>query len=264
MTVSQSLLQWIEGPRRSYGEGLALFRLISDRREKSRYLAFLEEVRDASPGDIHFNMLQRCLSGYRREVLSNPAYRTAVMSSVFPVECPAASVPVPVPPVLSAPAAQTAPHGPLSGLRFSRPAGLPPELAPVYDRIREITPEYARLHADLTSAPDDASRLALARELCALDDERRRLWDRLDAWARESGVSSPVPRPVYSSVQILSGLEMAARRKRLQDNIRTARLSVAKFEKNRLPVPLERARKRLERYIAELDELERRIADAQG
>lgn len=257
MTVKQALLNWLQGPRRTYAEGLALFGLIADNASKVRFIPFFREEMSPAPNDIHINLLVDKLSRFGREIRVNPQYRSEVMSSEFvfsPSEHTSTAERQPV---------SAASHPAPSGVRFTYPSGLPDSLRDSYDRIREITPQYARLHADLGNATSDDERKDLANRLCALDDERRRLWDKLDSWAKESGVKTEIPRPSYSRDEVLSGLEMAARRKRLKDNIRTARLSVARFTKNGPQSSLHRAEARLESYMSELDDLERRIADAQ-
>lgn len=259
MTVRTALQNWLQGPHRSYGEGLALFNLLADTQARQKYQAFFSEVSDCLSGDIHYQMLADKLARISRESRCNPSFMSVILEQVFPYQSYPASSPVP---------SKSASPQP-SGLHVSTSYDdLPSDLKPVYDEIRSITPLYAKLHSELSAAADDSSRKELAERLCELDDRRRKLWDRLDAWADgrpyEISDSEPVVKPSYSEDSVLCGLQLAQRKKRLLDNIRTSKMSITRFEKSGKTEQLAKARRRLSAYEEELDNLLRTIADAEA
>ncbi len=198
------------------------------------------------------------LSRIGREIRLNPDLRRDILDSPFPSETDKEVQ-------ATAPSQKTSEGGEMSGVRIvTTPENLPRDLRAAWDEIREITPLYAKLHSALSAAESDEERKETADELCRLDDRRRSLWDKIDSWASGKELRSDEPRPEYSSDVMLSGLQMAARRKRLKDNIRTAQLSVTKYTNNGNEASLRKDRERLGRYQAELDSLERMIADAEG
>lgn len=259
MTVRQTLQQWLQGPRRTYGEGLALFRLLAPESMRRRYLAYFE-TRDGQQ-DVRMSLLVDKLSRISRELRLNPQLQRDTLDSEF--------IPVtPKSPKTSAkPAAKpvtASVSDTLSGIRITTSYdSLPDSMRKVYDEIREITPLYAKLHSRLSECTTDSERKDTADELCRLDDRRRHLWDTLDSWAKGTPIETDEPRPQYSDDGIVSGLQMAARRKRLRDNIRYSHLVLGKARKSGDEKAVRAAESRLAAYRQELDTLERQIADAE-
>lgn len=257
MTVRQSLNQWLQGPRRTYSEGLALFRLLAPQAMRKRYLDYFES-RDSGQQDIRMSLLVDKLSRIAREQRLNPELNRSVLDSAF------------TPAKTAKPAASPAPRqdspvtDTLTGIRITTSYdSLPEDMRRVYDEIREITPLYAKLHSHLSECATDEERKDTAEELCRLDDRRRQLWDTLDAWAKGTPVEPVQQRPRYSPDSLLSGLEMAARRKRLKDNVRYSKMVLGKARKNGDEAAATAIQQRLDAYLLELDDLERRIADAE-
>ena len=260
MTVRQALTIWLQGPRRLYGEGLELFRLLSSQQMKVRYLAYFEEVRTSDCTDVHLNILVDKLSRIMRDIRITPALMKDVLDSPFTYTSQQPASPEKTEVILP-----TDPDIPLAR-QAEKPsfdaASLPSEQRQWYGRIRDIVPLMAKLHADLSSATSDEERKRIADDLCSLDDERRKLWDLLDSWKERTGKTlTDEPDRSYSDNGTVRGLEMARRRKRLKDNIRTTKMSIARFEKNGQTEAMQHAKERLEHYISELDTLERMIAD---
>lgn len=225
MKISQALLQWLQSPRRSYAEGVELFKVLAPKEIKDRFLNWFQSAPSGISGtDMHITLLIDKLSRINREMIANPVKYSSISSKEFDFQqksAPAASAsPVAAAPVKSSSVKSS------SGKR-----DLPSSLQPAYDRIREITPLYAKLHSELSAASDDAERKALAQQLCDLDDERRRLWAKIDAWNKDSKVELSEPRPEYSDNSLLRGLQIERSIKRTRDNIGTARASIARFEK---------------------------------
>lgn len=256
MTVRQTLQQWLQGPRRTYGEGLALFRLLAPESMRRRYLAYFE-TRDGQQ-DVRMSLLVDKLSRISREIRLNPQLQRETLDSEFIPITPKVSAKPATKPV-TASVTDT-----LSGIRITTSYdSLPDSMRKVYDEIREITPLYAKLHSRLSECTNDLERKDTADELCRLDDRRRHLWDTLDSWAKGTPIETEEPRPQYSDDGIVSGLQMAARRKRLRDNIRYSRLVLGKARKSGDENAVRAAESRLAAYLQELDTLERQIADAE-
>lgn len=148
------------------------------------------------------------------------------------------------------------------GIKIVTEESLTPALRKAYARIREITPLYASLHNDIANPDIPAEeRQALAEELCKLDDERRKLWKQIDAWAEGKGENKLTePRPAYSDNLVVRGIEIARQIKRLKSNITNSRIAAEKAEKDGRKVVQENALARIASYEAELKELEAEIA----
>lgn len=260
MTVRQALESWLQGPHRPYGEGLELFRLLSSQQMKVRYLAYFEEVKTSDCTDVHLNILVDKLSRIMRDIRITPSLMKDVLDSPFSYASQQPLTPIKKEVILP-----SDPDIPLArqAEKPSFDAGsLPSEQRQWYSRIRDIVPLMAKLHADLSSATSDDERKKIADDLCSLDDERRKLWDLLDSWKERTGKTLlDEPDRSYSDNGTVRGLEMARRRKRLKDNIRTTKMSIARFEKNGQQEAMKHALERLEHYKKELDDLERMIAD---
>ena len=164
---------------------------------------------------------------------------------------------------------------PEAGIHIATYADLPPEQRAWYDRLREIAPLIGSLHADLSrTEADDAARRQTATELCRLDDERRRLWQQLDAWAegqkqeqkQEPDTQHPTPVTQNPSPNTAEEqLQLLRRRKRLQDNILTARRTVERWQgKEGGEGYTARATARLESYRTELEQVQSRLRDIEG
>lgn len=147
------------------------------------------------------------------------------------------------------------------GVKVVTEASLPPALRKAHDRIRQIAPLYASLHADIAnpSTPDE-ERKKLADKLCALDDERRKLWRKIDDWSEGKGATSDKLRVTSVGDNDLSrGYEIARQMKRLRQNIANSRAAAEKAKADGRQTVYENALQRIESYEAELKELQNAI-----
>lgn len=147
------------------------------------------------------------------------------------------------------------------GVKVITEATLPKKLQKAYDRIKEIAPLYASLHNDLTNTElSDEERKKLADQLCDLDDERRKLWRSIDQWAEgKATLDLSEKRPEYSDNSVVRGYEMARQIKRLKENIRNSQAAAEKAQDDGRQNVYENAMKRIQRYEAELKELEEEV-----
>lgn len=147
------------------------------------------------------------------------------------------------------------------GVKVVTEESLPKSLQKAYARIKEIAPLYACLHGELTSDTlTDEERKKVADGLCDLDDERRKLWRSIDQWAEgKASLDLSEKRPEYSDNAVVRGYEMARQIKRLKENIRNSQTAAEKAQADGRQNVYENAMKRIQRYEAELKELEEEV-----
>lgn len=147
------------------------------------------------------------------------------------------------------------------GVKVVTEASMPTSIKKAYARIKEIAPLYASLHNDIANPDiDDEARKALAEELCKLDDERRKLWKAIDAWAEGKGtLSLDAKRPVFSNNPVVRGIELARHVKRLKQNIVNSQRSADKAKEDGRQVVYDNAMSRIAGYEEELAEIEKEI-----
>lgn len=305
MKRKEQLQQWLGDRRRTYADGLRLFRALASDAMAKRYSAYLEQSADgvSNPFDPRFTQLVNCLSKISHAIRSGqhiPAAEEELLTVTVPADDKTVEREARQRRIeelkadnediatrigyledengthaddiaelqelmeqnldeiqqlrkdvdqLSAP-----------GVKIVTEESLTPELKKVYQRIKEIAPLYASLHADIASesTPDD-DRKRLADKLCDLDDERRELWKQIDDWAEGKGVRLDEKRPEYSDNPTVRGYEMARQMKRLRQNIANSQEAADKALADGRQTIYENAMKRLERYRAELKELEEEI-----
>lgn len=305
MKRKEQLQQWLGDRRRTYADGLRLFRALASDAMAKRYSAYLEQSADgvSNPFDPRFTQLVNCLSKISHAIRSGqhiPAAEEELLTVTVPADDKTVEREARQRRIeelkadnediatrigyledengthaddiaelqeqmeqnldeiqqlrkdvdqLSAP-----------GVKIVTEESLTPELKKVYQRIKEIAPLYASLHADIASesTPDD-DRKRLADKLCDLDDERRELWKQIDDWAEGKGVRLEEKRPEYSDNPTVRGYEMARQMKRLRQNIANSQEAADKALADGRQTIYENAMKRLERYRAELKELEEEI-----
>ena len=305
MKRKEQLQQWLGDRRRTYADGLRLFRALASDAMAKRYSAYLEQSADgvSNPFDPRFTQLVSCLSKISHAIRSGqhiPAAEEELLTVTVPaddktVEREARQRRIEE---LKADNEDIATRiGYLEdengthaddiaelqeqmeqnldeiqqlrkdvdqlstpGVKIVTEESLTPELKKAYQRIKEIAPLYASLHADIASesTPDD-DRKRLADKLCDLDDERRELWKQIDDWAEGKGVRLDEKRPEYSDNPTVRGYEMARQMKRLRQNIANSQEAADKALADGRQTIYENAMKRLERYRAELKELEEEI-----
>lgn len=305
MKRKEQLQQWLGDRRRTYADGLRLFRALASDAMAKRYSAYLEQSADgvSNPFDPRFTQLVNCLSKISHAIRSGqhiPAAEEELLTVTVPADDKTVEREARQRRIeelkadnediatrigyledengthaddiaelqeqmeqnldeiqqlrkdveqLSAP-----------GVKIVTEESLTPELKKAYQRIKEIAPLYASLHADIASesTPDD-DRKRLADKLCDLDDERRELWKQIDDWAEGKGVRLDEKRPEYSDNPTVRGYEMARQMKRLRQNIANSQEAADKAQADGRQTIYENAMKRLERYRAELKELEEEI-----
>jgi SMC interacting uncharacterized protein involved in chromosome segregation len=144
-----------------------------------------------------------------------------------------------------------------NGLKVVKYENLPEEIKKKFDRTKEIVPLIAKIHAEIqTETLSDDDRKKLAGELCALDDERRNIWDIIDAWAEGKDVVLDEPKEqTYSDDPLIRGVQISKRIDRLKDNISKTKSAIEKHIASKKKNLEAKAGERLIAYEKELEEL---------
>lgn len=149
------------------------------------------------------------------------------------------------------------------GIKVVVEADMPKTIREAYARIKEIVPLYASLHNDITNESiTDEERKKFANNLCLLDDERRKLWEKINAWSEGKVLQVDEKKPEYSDNPTVRGFELLRARKRLKENIINSQKAAARAQADGKLTVYENAIKRVSRYELDLQEVETEIANA--
>lgn len=235
----KNIQQWLSNPKRSYHTGLAYFKRFATPSQKTDFLEYLSSISDdetVDQFDGRFGVLINQLIFIERRIRSNPEL-FAEASATVEVAQPGKK--------------------PSSG-KISLD-DLPESFAADRQRLKELVPLMAKLHADMANAVADDARFELVKQLVALDDERTAIWRRIDDYAAGSDISVDVPddeASVRESALVL-GAKLSKQRVQLQQNITRTEKSIRSHEKSGKTKLAESARKRLAAYKEELEKLEK-------
>jgi chromosome segregation ATPase len=148
-----------------------------------------------------------------------------------------------------------------SGLKVVKYDDLPKDTKKLFDRTKEIVPLIAKIHSELSNEKlTDDERKKLAAELCSLDDERRSIWDKIDAWAEGKDVMLSEPKALeYSDDPVVRGMQVGKRIERLKENIKRTENAIKVHTSTKKLNLAEKAKIRLDAYKSELEELEKAV-----
>lgn len=232
----EKITAWLANPKRKYKEGLEIFRALASDVQKKNFAQYFEKDSEkvTKQFDVKFTMLVNQVAFIQNRVKSNPeAFKKAVAHEESHKEGGLVS-------------AETE----TSESTKVNPDKLPEELQPVLDRIKEIVPLMARLHADMDNEPADDKRLPIIQELVKLDDERRAAWAKIDNYE---------PSELETQVEektIAMGADIQKRIGQLKENIARNLEGVKKHTANKKMNHAAKAKKRVEEYTDELTQLE--------
>lgn len=186
--MKQTVINWLKNPDRHYGDGVSLFEAIASDTMKGKYLSYFRNHED-----IHLlsDKIRRCLH------LIVPGCKPPLSISL-PVKVEFFKKPVTI-------------------------SVLPNEdNQPLFDRISEIRPLQAHLHATLHAEANPEKRKEAVDELLKLEQERKEIWNRIDG-AAESGNT-----PEIQENPVERGARLQKRLKQLRQNIARGKCSPAK------------------------------------
>lgn len=145
------------------------------------------------------------------------------------------------------------------GIQIVNYDNMPEDIQKLYDRVREITPIMASIHAEMSvDKLHHKTREKLVAQLYKLDDERRAAWDAIDDWSEGKQTETPIVKEAlpYSEDKVIAGAQMARRVEALKENIARSKKTAEGAERE---VIKENALKRVAAYETELEELLKQI-----
>jgi len=285
---------WLRDVKRQYAFGLAVFIALASLEAKKKYGEFLRsgENEDVAPNDPRFPMLINKVTAIYNIVKADPQkYAEALAALAAPVIRPREQVKQiidlkqerdelqeQVDELTGSEDDKTAEIEQLQeeleekdseidslkaelkekGIKVMDGKDLPKSLAPKYERVKAIVPLMAAIHGELKDTTlTDEQRKAKAEELCNLDDERRALWDDIDAYLNDyNSVLTEEKKFEYSEDPVIRGAQIANRLKRLKENIKRNQEAAERHNTNNKPDYERKAREKVVAMEAELKELE--------
>lgn len=241
--MKEQITAWLQSGG-TYAAGLELFDALARPVDKDRCQTYLHGGTDGVHRAMLEGELRRILHGLRNE------------PQLYGVETTTVATQQPTPSTEV-------------GIHIAKYTDLPADMQAKYDRLKQIAPLIGSLHADLTRTDIDGNKRKLtAQELCQLDDERRKLWQQLDAWAEgQTKEETPTPttqQPTSATTEVSAEeeLQLWRRDKRLRDNVRAARQTIETQEgKEGCEGTVARAKERLAKYTKEQVEVRSRLAE---
>lgn len=242
--------KWLKNPKRDFASGLIIFNACASPEIKAKYGSFLNEDVEVKPNDARYNMLLSKVSQIHRKMLLNPAAFTDISpeqsTSEKKVNVSTGGKQVKTDP---------------EKLDLEK---LPKALQAKYNRTKDIVPLMAKIHSELSSETiSDEERLKKAEELCALDDERRSIWDEIDDYRadfdkvyEDKDINEGLP---YSENEIVKGMQVAKRIERLEENIKRSQESADKYKGKNANLE-SRALSRVTKYQTQLDALKELVS----
>ena len=270
--------EWLANPKRTYADGLAIFKTAASPEIKKKYSEYFSSVTEPKQFDIHFGMLINKITDIERKISINPdAFKDmklvlATAPDNNDAEIAAKEIEIEelkaeienleeqnadaekVQEKIEALQAELEVLKEQRGVKIVQYDNLPADIKALYDRVKEITPIMASLHAEISvEGLNQTTRAKLVKKLTDFDDERRSAWDTIDEWAEGKTMEHDLEQPTYSENEVVKGAEIARRIIRLKENITRSQDAADKAERETIK---QSALKRVATYTAELAELE--------
>lgn len=233
---------WLENPKRKYADGFAIFEQLATAQQKSNFLEYLRsglQEKSIAQFDSRFSILINQVVFIQKRVKINPsAFAVAKKKTGMKVvEIGGADAPAKITDINQ----------------------LPPELAPLRTRLSELVPVMAKVHAEMAneSLADD-KRAVLRAELISLDNERRNIWTQIDQFVADGAPAvdkSELEQELENNL-VKMGADTMRRIQTLRTNITRSNTALAKHEAAGNTKKADEAKARIEKYSAELKELE--------
>jgi len=238
----EKIQNWLKNPKRKYAEGLEYFNRFANKKQQDNFGKFLNDgVADTPQFDPagRFPLLINQVVFVLNRLRSNPGLYAASQSDS---------------PVSTGATTGTTGNEKGSGDKIDINS-LPEELSAERDRLKEIVPVMAKIHADMSDEKiADDKRAALRTELVKLDDERRAIWDKIESFnpnVEKSDQEKQVEQNMFDL-----GRQTALRIGQLKSYITRNREALVKHEAAKNEKKAENAKEKIEAYEKELAELE--------
>ncbi len=238
---------WLENRKRSYKEGLDIFNSLANASQKTTFGEFLNNVDDAEnvePFDTEgkFGILINQITMIQKRVQFSPEeFKDVVIKSVSEKNKVVNMTPPAAP---------------------KKPASLddlPDSLAPDRARLKELIPLMAKLHADMSDEKiADDKRAELLAQLVKFDDERRAIWDRIDAFANGENleVAKSEDETKVESNMVSVGAGIQQRITLLKGYVTRANNSITKYTGEGKQNKVDEFTEKLAAYNSELEKLQ--------
>lgn len=297
MDKISELQAWLSNRERKYARGIELFKLLASDAQKRKFLQFFNEVETTTQYDAHFTVLMNKLNMIAKLsgsvplasnddnnsdlIKDNTALQSEeILSKILKQESDlldisdrlddleysdndveADDLKDEIDHIKSSIAKLQDKYSILKpGAKIVTYTNLPEDMKHKFDRIREITPLYASLFAEMQNENlSDDEREPIATEAYNLWIERDQLWQDLDSWAEGKSVDMKVniDTPAEDEeTELLKGIKVANRIERLKENIHRAEVSIDMHEQNGKKKMKQKAEERLKAYQEELSKLQ--------
>lgn len=240
---------WLKDPKRKYAEGLEIFNQLAGKKQKADFGEFLNKGAAGTQFDAEgrFPILINQLVFILNKVRSNPGAFSSAKAAVSSNGSLNMKI---INAITGSPENTTPPAGDKIDIN-----ALPEELSAERDRLKEIVPVMAKIHADMADEKiADDKRAALRAELVKLDDERRAIWDKIESF--NPNVEKLAEEKQVEQNMLELGRKTALRIGQLKSYIARNREALVKHEEAKNEKKAENAREKIDAYEKELAELE--------
>lgn len=266
---------WLANKNRKYSEGLAYFNKFASDKQKDSFGKYLNAVKndDISQYDTagRFPLLINQVIFIERRIKSSPAQYIASKTKKKPMinteglsigkkdEASKVDKNSPNTNAVNAPEGDVNAPADAKQRAVTSLDQLPENFAPIRTRLKELVPYMAKVHADMAAELADDKRAVLRKELIALDDERRSIWNRIDkflAGVPESKIEKDEAETHVEQNMLVLGVELAQRIGLLKSYIKRNTDSLKKHQAAGYEVKAASAQEKIDMYSKELSELE--------
>lgn len=243
--------KWLKDPKRKYADGLAIFNELASKKQKTDFGEFLNKGAADTQFDAagRFPILINQVAFIMNKVRSNPTAFVAVQTVATKTKAPAVKV---INTGEESEKGQAVITDPPAQIDIN---SLPEELSAERDRLKEIVPIMAKLHADMSDEKiADDKRAAIRAELVKLDDERRAIWNKIESFDPNIEKNEEEKQVELNMFEL--GRQTTLRIGQLKYYITRNKEALAKFEAENNEKKAANARGKVELYEKELAELE--------
>lgn len=233
--------KWLANPKRNYRDGLAFFKRFASDKQKADFLQFFDSVKEdetVEQFDIRFTTLVNQIAFAQHRIKSNPELFIESKAEISSLQ---------LSPLLKG---STPEAGGVVNIDQ-----LPAELSAEHDRLKDIVPIMAKLHADMADEKmADDHRAAIRAELVKLDDERRAIWKKIDSAGVE--VEKSELETAVETNMIALGAKTALRIGQLKSYITRNQDGLKKHIEAGNQKKADTSRENIAKYTKELEELQ--------
>lgn len=235
---------WLENRKRSYKEGLEIFNALANKSQKDTFSEFLNNVDDAEnvnafDAEGKFGILINQITMIQKRVQYSPEDFKSVQ--IKSLESKAKN------------------ETPLVELKAISIDELPEDFEVDRIRLKELIPLMAKLHAEMSDEKiADDKRAGILEDLVSLDNERRAIWNRIDAFANGENleVAKSEDETKVESNMVSVGAGIQQRITLLKGYVTRANNSITKYTGEGKQNKVDEFTEKLAAYNSELEKLQ--------